>query len=169
MIGMLRAFASASTVSVPTTATRSSCTRNIVQRRSRRSARPPAISPNRSNGSWAATVTAAISAGERVNVRAMSGMAMAVMPSARFADADEPHSFQKLPFSPPPRARRVIGRSFGGEAAHDLTDDVEVLGPHGEVGDAPALSSFEQRLDHLGRIADQVMRAARHLGLADAT
>src|SRR3990170_4929762 len=169
MIGMLSASVSASTVRVPTTATRTSCTRNIVQRRSSRSARPPAIRPNSSIGICAATATPAISDGERVSVSAMSGTATAVIPSARFAVTDELQSFQKLAFSPPPRARTIISRSFGGEAAHDLTDDVEVLGPHRDIADAPAFASLEQRLDHLGRITHEVVRAARHLGLADAT
>jgi hypothetical protein len=42
----------------------------------------------------------------------MSGMAMKTTPSARFAVADEAHSFQKFAGSPPPKARsRARGAS----------------------------------------------------------
>ena len=55
-------------------------------------------------GILAATVTAAISVGDRVSEIAMSGTAMATMPSARFADTVDVHSRQKLAGSPPPNA-----------------------------------------------------------------
>ncbi len=96
------------------TATRSSWTASIVQRRSSRSARPPAINPKRIMGICAATETPAISAGDLVSPTAMSGNAMSAMPSARFAEADDAHSFQKFADNPPPKAeikaRRPRGR-----------------------------------------------------------
>ena len=62
------------------------------------------MSPKRTIGTWAATETPANSAGDLVNPTAMSGIAISVTPSARLADADEPHSFQKFADSPPPNA-----------------------------------------------------------------
>ncbi len=55
-------------------------------------------------GILAATVTAAISAGDLVREIAMSGTAMPTMPSARFADTVDAQSRQKFVGSPPPNA-----------------------------------------------------------------
>ena len=86
---MVTAPASARMATAPMTATRSTWTASIVQRRSSRSARPPATRPNRTIGTWAAIETPAISAGDLVSPTAISGIAISEMPSARFAAAVE--------------------------------------------------------------------------------
>ena len=118
---MVTAPASARMATLPMTATRSSWTTSIVQRRSSRSARPPATRPNRTIGTWAAIETPAISAGDLVSPTAISGIAISEMPSARFAAAVDAHSRQKFADSPPPKAvsrsRGPRGRGGGADTA----------------------------------------------------
>jgi hypothetical protein len=80
--------------SPPAITARSTATLTMVRRRSRRSARAPAMRTNTSQGSRPTTVMPATRAGESVRRTASSGNAIQKTPSARFEVADEPQSFQ---------------------------------------------------------------------------
>src|SRR5262245_28371177 len=77
----------------PMSAARPTLTRNIVPRRSSRSASAPAGRANSSQGSRSATVTTAKAVGSRVMPRVTSGRATWNTPSARLDSPDETTTF----------------------------------------------------------------------------
>ena len=74
--GMLAQPASTATANPPTTTRRKASTVHITRRRSQRSTSAPASSPNSSQGSHSANVTAETGSGSRVRVAASSGRAV---------------------------------------------------------------------------------------------
>jgi hypothetical protein len=79
----------------PSSTVRTRLTRNIVWRRSSRSARAPATGAA-SQGSRAATVTPAISTGDRVSCTASRGRATWKTPSARLANPEAARVLEKF-------------------------------------------------------------------------